>query len=194
MNHLVIYNPTNRFGKGDGDEFRREAMAYTEYHRERGDKVYSMTGIEMSLDHAMNVDVVSIFCHGTPMWLGLGNVARKPADLAAWLCQFAAPMVTVCLYACSTGRDTTSGKCYAQELHRAIMETGRPCIVWAHTTAGHTTRNPNLVLFGTPDSKRQEVPRVVRPRLRKLLWGPTTARFDVPLCEIMEELLEMVPS
>jgi hypothetical protein len=193
MNHLVIYNPENKPGKADGGEFQREAMAYAEYHRERGDKVYLMTHHEATLDHAMTVDVVAIFCHGTPMWLGCGAVAKSPFSLAAWLCQFAAPMLNVCLYACSTGRETTSGKCYAQELHRSIMETGRACIVWAHTTAGHTTRNPNLVLFGTPDSKRHEVPRVVRPRLKKLLWGPTTARFDVPLCETMEELLEMVP-
>jgi hypothetical protein len=192
MNHLVIYNPINKPGKHDGNEFASEAGAYHVHHHERGDKVYRMTHVEMADDHAMSVDVVSIFCHGTPTWLGLGAIAKEPAGLASWLCQFAAPMVTVCLYACSTGKSTAGGKCYARELHEAIIDTGRGCIVWAHTTAGHTTRNPNLVLFDLA-GERNEVLKSIRPRLRKRLWGPTTARFDVPLCETMDELLAMVP-
>jgi hypothetical protein len=191
MNHLVIYNPTNKPGKHDGDEFQREALAYAAHHNDAGCKVYTMRHDEIGQDHAMNVDVVAIFCHGTPTWLGLGPIAKEPADLAAWICQFAAPIVTVCLYACSTGR-AIPGECYARDLHDA-METSRACSIWAHTTAGHTTRNPNLVLFSGSSGDREEVPKAIRPRLRKLLWGPTTARFDVPLCETMEELLEMVP-
>jgi len=193
MNHLVIYNPTNKPGKRDGDEFAREAFAYAEYHRGRGEKIYRMTHAEMTGDHSMNVDVVAIFCHGTPTWLGLGTVAKGPNGLASWICQFARPMVSVCLYACSTGR-AIPGECYARELHDSISGTGRGCVVWAHTTAGHTTRNPNLVLFSGIECDREEVPKAVKPRLRKLLWGPTTARFDVPLCETMDELLEMVPA
>lgn len=83
---------------------------------------------------------LAFFCHGLKNSLQAGfrkqAFPRNVEDLA-WACQDAG-VKQVVLYACSAGQ--RGG--LAQELHRL---TGIP--VYGHTTAGHTTQNPHVILY-----------------------------------------------
>jgi len=109
------------------------------------------------------LDVLAIFDHGTPKGLprmreNLGNVKGLAATIAK-----VTKRITIILYACSCGRGwwrspwknkrnvyTLAGSCdpkdgYAMSLCCELVKLGVDSEVYAHLTAGHTTRNPNIV-------------------------------------------------
>lgn len=114
---------------------------------------------------------VSFLCHGWVDGIQAGFTRRTAPKLAAAIAKMASTpprivrdAVIVPLYCCSTGDDPgdqptqaagTGDNSFADKLRDALCAAGQVnCRVVAHTTAGHTTQNPNVLFFdgmGIPD-------------------------------------------
>lgn len=102
---------------------------------------------------------VAFFCHGTKQGIQFSFNVRNVAGLAKALVSFGGASVIVPLYACSTGRDRDRDKLddlqdvggdggFADVLRDTLCDAGgTQCVVDAHTSVGHTTRNPNVRRF-----------------------------------------------
>jgi hypothetical protein len=97
------------------------------------------------------VDVWAFFCHGTKRSL---QCSSEPEQLGSLIAKASGPAPVVVLYACDAGRDADAEQAddtqpgpggdggFAARLHMALNKTGAR--VFAHTTTGHTTQNPNV--------------------------------------------------
>jgi hypothetical protein len=207
MNHLVLYVDKNSEGKHDGDEFRNEANAYAAFHRERFSSTVNLLRVPCELPalrrpervEAMIVgaalpdneeyDVFAYFGHGTERWIQTAHTTVKPGNLARALARVLCPEPMLWFAACKTAAlAPNGGPGFLQTLVAQLHERITTAHAWGHTTAGHTTRNPNLCLI-TP-FERECVSKVQMAILKKRLWEPTSElRFWFPLCTSIEGLL-----
>lgn len=177
MRHLVLTpdrNSKKTDGSEDNDftgAFDPEARRYVAYWRGRGDEVISHTFnpkmpsvnrvalVLMMLKANTPLDRLAFFCHGWRTGIQAG-LSCGDAQGRAVMVSFAEALVTastpelkVALYACSTGSsngppgDGGDGG-FADLLRDDLCAAGRPDVtVFAHTTAGHTTRNSAVRFF-----------------------------------------------
>ncbi len=178
MRHLVFYTDHNTPDKRDGDEFKREALAYAKCHGVRDEDVicieagkknpFALRGpdvlntLDEKRDNQSCYDAVAFFCHGHPNKIQLGfdsGTTDILADMLAWV---ARQGMTVVLYCCSTARDDDgndnesigddTNDSFADKLRDELVTAGVPlCKVVAHHPAGHTTRNKRTVFFVGPE-------------------------------------------
>lgn len=102
---------------------------------------------------------VAFFCHGYRRGIQLGFDNGNVARLAKAIAAVSKPDVRVPLYACDTGRDADQDRKddlaafggdggFADQLRDALCRHGCvDCVVYAHTTPGHATRNPYVRIF-----------------------------------------------
>ena len=110
---------------------------------------------------AGSVDRIAIFCHGWPTGIQLGfevsdlfRRARLEAFAGA-VARWSTADVKIALYACLAGKGGRES--FAAALFRAVRDSGREQVtVFAHTDAGHATRNADAALF-SPDHPDGEV-------------------------------------
>lgn len=156
-------------------------------------------------------DAVAIFCHGwsTGIQVGLSiksaservEFQRFMDDLARRL-RGVSPKIG--LYCCSTGKDAretkepntapgTGDNSFADQFRDRLCQDGfQNCIVFAHSTAGHTATNPDVRYFYGMGSQLGGIGGVTpAPRrtsaykaLRKLLATPE--RYELPFYSIEE--------
>jgi hypothetical protein len=84
------------------------------------------------------IDVVAIYCHGWKNSIEIGYRSADVDKLAALIAPLRSVYTVIALWCCNTGKPNGFG----QKLSAAAGQT-----VIAHTNAGHTTGNPNKVLF-----------------------------------------------
>lgn len=102
-----------------------------------------------------NMEVFAAFCHGWKDGVQFGYRIKDIPSLADRLVKACAPGVTIILYACDAARDSNESRAddrnpgpggsggFASELFMAMHKRGHVgCRVIAHSTEGHTTRNP----------------------------------------------------
>jgi hypothetical protein len=164
MRSLIIVTGYNRPGKHDATgAFLPEAQAFRRLHGEPelvdGHNIPRAGWLEFvaQLTHArrrglaessirttLGLDVLAVFGHGTSSSLLVtGHGHAQVLELAMAI--HASGAKTVVLYACSTA----SGRAgFADELADALPGVN----VWGHTSAGHTSWNPNTELAGGPRS------------------------------------------
>jgi hypothetical protein len=88
------------------------------------------------------VEAIGFFCHGWATGIQAGIKNPQIEWLAAALKRFP-DLHTICLYCCSCAAGTRNGeRSFAAKLRDA---TGLR--VWAHATKGHTTRNPDVIVY-----------------------------------------------
>lgn len=94
------------------------------------------------------IDEIAIFCHGWRTGIQIGFNNRNVHELASRLATLAANNhLVVSLYCCSTGKGAVAqgDGSFADELRDALCrEEIIHCRVMGHTSAGHTTQNPNV--------------------------------------------------
>jgi hypothetical protein len=168
MNHLVLIPNRKTAGPEFTGEFTRESRRYAKYYTSQGDTV-TLHEIDVSsradklaqvqqLIASTTFDVLVFFCHGwrTGIQLGLGiGTAKRVAALeetAKMIAKSSTPKLHVVLYCCLTGGtdtgDPTGDGGFADRLRDALCAEGCTGVsVFAHTTAGHTTRNANVRFF-----------------------------------------------
>lgn len=208
MKMLGIYNLTNKRFRKDGDEFRREALAwakcqsepYNEWSSRPGARLVNVTDGRVRREIRKmtdGLDVLAFFDHGRPQGLprmreNLGNVKGLAATIAG-----VTSKITIILYACSCGRGWwwrkwrnkknisdrvstyNSRDGYAVALCCELLDLGMNAEVWAHLSAGHTTRNPHVVAIrGTVADWFQRL-RAAKPRT--LAWKQWKRDLKGPL-------------
>lgn len=153
MRALIICTAKNRIGKHDGDEFKREALRFSVLHKAdglyfRGEwpgkrRQLTETFLRKAGELGGPVDVVAFFGHGGARDLYCTGHSRRHipalADALAACLRKDRPVYVV-LYCCLTGR----GFGFADELDAALEARGLDVRTISHTTAGHTTRNPDV--------------------------------------------------
>lgn len=171
---------------------------------------------------------IVLLCHGwaTGLQLGFRTGKRRGKDLKHWEQLIAAlkdlpSLKSVTLFACSAGKEplskTTSPGTGDNSLADLLRDQCGVTVI-AHTTAGHATRNPDLIVFErsavpvlggiVPCARKSEVYRNAI-RLLSLKPNPTTRRApgrtppqghsrvafaSIPLCESASELHALLSS
>lgn len=215
MKHIILYSAQNTQGKRDGDEFNREAKAYAQFHADRGDActliaiplhlpATSRPGaaekalLEVRRDLGEPFDVLALFSHGTERWIQTGHTLARLPGLARVLSVVLSPSPVLWFAACRTAGDNSrparAGELPSsgilEQLVMRLDEFGTTAIAWGHTTAGHTSRNPNLALVTRNEKLR--VTNAERFVLQRELWrDDSDFRFRIPLARSIAGLLEL---
>jgi hypothetical protein len=149
------------------------------------------------IDRAVGpVRTVACFCHGSGTGIQFGFNRRNAIDLALAIAKVSTPDVRVALYCCNTagGPGVGGDGGFADSLRDALCRAGAvQCQVDAHTTAGHTTRNPYARRFLGMGSAVGGVGGLWIVAPRSTLWAKwrralrdTSLRFDFPFLSIAE--------
>lgn len=199
----------NSDGKADASEFRSELRAFLRTHGLPVDICYFDNHGDLGERRAQTLDWLRKFegidllvfgCHGWPDGIQAGFKCEHVRGLAKEIKTVCAPVLTVVLYCCSTGADRDAGTDetgdpgpggdggFADRLRDELGEMGVAATVYAHSTAGHCTRNPRVRIF-TPEERRgghwvvsPDLP--LWPRWRAFLQGP--GRFQFPFMSAAE--------
>lgn len=95
-----------------------------------------------------DLDHVAVFGHGLRGSLQTGHTIAQVGELADAIAQASREHVTVFLAACSTASQLSVERGgFADALADALAARGKRGWVDAHTTAGHTTKNPYVQRF-----------------------------------------------
>jgi hypothetical protein len=158
------------------------------------------------------IDHIAFFCHGWSSGIQAGFVNKEVTELAKALAEHGgADDGKVALYCCSTGSDPQDDSMaapgtakddsgnpgdgsFADRLRDALCKEGyADCSVFAHRTAGHTTQNPNVIIFEGTGSLFGGYGGVmpITPKNKKA-WAAwvkklkTPYRFEVPYMTVAE--------
>ncbi len=215
---VLAFAPMHNTGtkKDATGAFQPEARAFLRYHGQTAAEVVLIDNqtspMRMRLAvyaalraRAAGVQGIAFFCHGFRSGIQFGF--RSP-DLGAMLSAIPAPApdLRVTLYACDAARDadrdrdddrsdTVGGDGgFADTLRDRLSVIAPRCVVDAHTTAAHTTRNPDVRRFEGPAGAggRYLIARgdPLWPRWREALRGPMRFAFPfMPRAEIVAALL-----
>lgn len=167
MTVLALYPRWDTWPRKDvTGAFRPEALEFARIHggvassidnRQSADRMRA--DVLATLEAAGPVAAVAFFCHGWASGIQLGFRLPQVMELAeaiADVCPSGAPIVP--LYCCSTAsglrRSAPGGDGgFADRLRDALCVVGATgCRVIAHSTAGHTTRNPWVRDFSGPEA------------------------------------------
>lgn len=144
---IIFFQPHNRFLRHDGDEFTARAKDCQRFWNVQGyevrmcplpkandaNKRQFVRGVLDSLPE-QSVDRIAVFGHGTRGSCDLGLTVATLASVVPNLDRVLTDDARIGLYCCLTGK-TWNG--LAARLSFVLS-----CPVLAHTTSGHTTRNP----------------------------------------------------
>jgi hypothetical protein len=213
-------NPKTGEPWADADEFKREARLFCAFLRAEKKwptpvhRFDNTAGLDERRAHVLRhlrglapgiVKVVALFCHGWPSGLQSGFRVEQAKLLARELESVSAQELTVVLWCCSTGadQDPTTDELrdpgpggdggFADRLRDELGELGVKATVYAHSNAGHTTRNPRVRIF--LPHERAGGHWVVSPD--NPLWGTwvrylrTDGRFRFPFLSAAELEVEL---
>lgn len=162
MQHRVLTPDRNTSSNDFTGAFQPESQRYASHFRDAGETVTVSTVPISAQRHTMResvnlllsrasgqIDTLVFMCHGWPDGIQLGYHREDCASLAQTIAATCAESPLIVLYCCSTGSDVLggAGSSFAGVLRDQCRALGRYATVFAHTTAGHTTRNPNIRLF-----------------------------------------------
>lgn len=154
-------------------------------------------------DVGLKYHTLAFFCHGWASGIQAGFLNGQVNELAKLIEDSVVADAVIVLYCCSTGTDVadspkqaagTGDNSFADRLRDALCRTGNTkCRVVAHSTAAHTTQNPNARFFDGNGSNAGGVGGypVVGPKTS--IWRPwvtrlrtTDLRFRFPYMTIEE--------
>ena len=133
------------------NEFQKEADRWSAYARSLGHECiqYAIHADKCNAPEVpmAQVDTLAIFCHGYHSRLQIGMGLRDIANRVKH-------GGTISLYCCKTARShNAEGPQWTNDLHtigtiaEALSLMATDCTVYAHTTSGHTARNPYKVML-----------------------------------------------
>jgi hypothetical protein len=158
------------------------------------------------------IDCLAIFSHGWSKGIQAGFTNKDVGELAKLLADCGhSNDCKVALYCCSTGADPQDDSMeapgvgssedgnlgdgsFADRLRDALCSEGHIyCSVYAHRTAGHTTQNPNVIIFEGKGLKSGGYGGVMPiTKKNKQAWAAwvkklkTPYRFTVPLMSVLD--------
>lgn len=151
-------NPESGFPYRDAKEFQREAHNFALVHDIPAERVVLFDNAKLRavrrfvvLDHLQRhqgLDCVAFFCHGWRDGIQAGFGTKDVPQLARALHEACVPGASLPLYCCSTARGGAGGDGgFADTLRDALSGLLPGAKIDAHTTPGHTTRNPHVRRF-----------------------------------------------
>ena len=167
MRHLILTPDRNTPPDNDfTGAFDPEAIRYRRHYEAAGDEVLRRNidvGVGNAARRAQTLryiadaapfDRIAAFCHGWVDGIQFGfSRGRTLEALATALVASSTDALKVALYACSTAKsdgppgDSGEGG-FADSLRDLLAAKGRPDVtVFGHTSAGHTTHNPQCRMF-----------------------------------------------
>jgi hypothetical protein len=171
-NEILIFAPIHNTGnkKDATGAFQPEARAFARKHDVPQQNIFLIdnrrsktemknvviAAIERAkVDHGTVPKMIAFFCHGMRESVQLGFNRRNVTELALSLA--GVKDVRVVLYACSTAKGENAAQDmeavggdggFADRLRDLLCQAGAvDCQVDAHSTAGHTTKNPYVRRF-----------------------------------------------
>lgn len=169
MTILVAMPQYNTAGKSDASgAFHPEAFAFCRLHggtpaqfNNRIPMRHRFEEVLKWINHASpgSVKTLAMFCHGYKTGLQCGVTNSNAAQFAIALQTALAPGPRIVLYACDAARDTDDDRSddtapgpggdggFADKLRHELSTRGVKATIYAHSTAGHTTRNPFVRRF-----------------------------------------------
>jgi hypothetical protein len=146
-----------------------------------------------------HIDGIAFFCHGLTRKIQLGIRIPDLENFASLIKEVAKPGTkefVIPLYCCSTGDGPGVGgdSGFADQLRDALCQVGfTQCSILAHSTSGHTTRNPMKRKFDGLDSPVGGSGGISIVSPSSILWkkwrtaiSGTDLRFRVPFMTISE--------
>jgi len=182
MKALVFYAPNINH-----DEFGKEARKFAKCHNiPKSDMIAvdtkklkfqerrALVMKELRKRKGQLYDCIAFFCHGWIRKLQLGFKMISLPALGRRISDMSTVSVKVLLYACNAAEDDHTredGACglgddggFAHELRDAVGDAGCTCCaVYGHDTAGHTTKNPYVVVHWNSGPYR-DARYLIRPR------------------------------
>jgi len=221
MTNIIAFAPAfNTRGRSDTTgAFQPEAKAFLKFHGVTGGLFLidnHRTDFEMreQVRGVLTPEVfdqggkyIAIFCHGLSRQIQFGFDTRNVDQLAEAIGRASRgwPSPVVVLYCCSTARGWRDKMGYLPEpvggdggfadaLRDALCRAGMTtCQVDAHTTAGHTTRNPYVRRFEGKGSPVGGVGGYFLVAPGSKLWKPwvkalrdTNLRYEFPFMQVSE--------
>ena len=203
MNRLVVYQSNNGWDKKenrpkvDGNYFASEAGKYVDYWETQGDKctVIELESSDVSARREFfkaqiwalrmvkaRFSRFAFFGHGKPRSLPMLGISADA--LADCIASVADGPINVALYACWCG---IAGYSYDDALCQWLHANGTDPTVFAHSTRGDTTHNPNAGIIryvnGSPVvTEYAKTPKEKR-KLRAMLVSDPSLRFRLPEIE-----------
>lgn len=170
---ILAFSPTrNTPGKKDATgAFIPEARNFLKFHKVPDenlvmiDNTQSAAGMRRqvyaALDrpHQAQIDGLAFFCHGFKAGIQFGIRMSNVKEFVAKLKPIVDPDVRITFYACDAGRDDDRERDddlaefggdngFADRVRDELCASGKTgCIIDAHTTAAHTTMNPDVRRF-----------------------------------------------
>lgn len=208
--NILCFAPKHNVKKADATgAFQPEAKRFLKRHKTSSDRLVLFDNnksktqmqkfITKELSKHIRLDGVFFFCHGYKSGIQCGFSNKTVNSFAKVLVRSSVVWHTVIgLYACDTGRDLDKDRLddleefggdggFADELRDALCRNGGIyCRVDAHTSAGHTSRNPNIRRFEGNGSKVGGVGGHYIIPFRSKLWKQwrkalkSVMRFDFP--------------
>jgi hypothetical protein len=179
MKCLAIHATKNTHKPDATGAFIPEAIRFQRMHggaREgfdnKLDKHRCRLEVQSILSRHSELDVIAFFGHGHRNALQSGHDMATVDALAGAIAKASNPRVIVYLAACSTAKEISVARgAFADALREALTKRGKSGHVDAHTTAGHSTWNPNVQRFDMGDAFTETVGDwIVSPDDR--LWRP----------------------
>jgi hypothetical protein len=182
MKALVFYTPNINH-----DEFGKEARKFAKCHNIPKSDMIAVDTKKLKFQERRALvmqhlrkrdgqlyDCIAFFCHGWYRKLQLGFRMISVPVLGRRISAMSTVSVKVLLYACNTAKDDHTrldAGCglgedggFAHELRDSIAVAGATsCRVFGHDTAGHTTRNPYVVVHWSSSAYR-DARYIIRPR------------------------------
>lgn len=139
----------------DSDEFQARAREFVDYHKGKLEIFDSKAQMKARKKEVLeflenaNSKIISLafFCHGwatsgTGSGIQAGFRSADVPELAEALQRFK-NLKTICLYCCSCAAGYRNGE---KSIAAKISDT-TDLTTWAHSTKGHTTYNPNVIVY-----------------------------------------------
>lgn len=220
MSVLAICHKHDRPGTRDvRGAFRPAARAFSKVHgariveidngtTDRRPKPLRRRDVLAVVAQESELRLLALFCHGTRRGLQMGFDISTVDELAQAIADVARRDVRVALFACSTGgrsSDVTGGDGDFADRLRDAMSALKLSGGWvdAHTTAGHTTKNPFVRRFHTDGkvSGSSGGSWIVTPRSAPFkIWNQAlksrdgTLRYRFPVMTQLDILSEILPT
>lgn len=155
---VIAFAPTDTTPQtyDDADEFQNRAREWIDelggqlhlFPGKAGFNVRRRSVLEfLAAADPKGVEAIGFFCHGWATGIQAGIKNPHIDELAEALKRFP-DLHTICLYCCSCAAGTRNGeRSFAAKLRDTTGLRDLHLTVWAHATKGHTTRNPDVIVF-----------------------------------------------
>lgn len=199
MRHLILHNSENRMFKKDATgAFIPEAQALFDYLTSspanvliakrglgKGTRWQKRKRVKNILGEfsGANFDAIWFLCHGYPNGIEHGFSGEKgAADLVDSILKYHPNVNMINFYACLVARGEGS---FCKLVHDELYDKTRAdrAVVFGHTTAGHTTFNPNIKIFGGypwPEIYPQGTKEMKKKFISKIQDPKSNYRFELP--------------